>query len=606
MISRRNYFSITIMMLVLLVLFQFSLVLKDRNNEYNNNPYAAERKADGNGAWESKKIDLTKEISQDRSYLLFVGEESGSMASAAAQWCGYVKWDFAQCTSIEAFPQNVQKLPEILILESESYAAGSALDGIKELQKQGVTVIFGCLEDAEGIAENQELKGFLGISSVESTETSLSGIKLFEGLLLGGEVIYERSEREDPQNPSMEVPWYRVGSGTKAYMVGLMDQSSEPVENEDLPTLIWRNGIAGGSVFAVVGDYMKGSTALGLLSGIAFESSEYTLYPIVNAQNLSILDFPGFAEENKEELLRRYSRAMLGMERDVMWPSLVSITEKNNWNMTCYLQPQADYLDAAEPNGENLTFYLKQMNEERAEAALSLRAVQLESWEDKAERDSDFFENAGSEYRFSAAFAAEEDLDDVKSIIDLPFLEQVSTVVCDYTETKPVVSYYTDEITLQMITNDSVSDSYLDDLRMRSIQTCLGYTNIMLNMQEIFWPEQEEDRWERIEKQFSRNLMNYWKPYQKFSNTTASQSDERTRTFLNLNYTKERTEDELLIETSLADSWFVLRTHGEEISEMTGGTWEELETGAYLIHAEETSLRIAMQTPGLHYSVSEQ
>ena len=36
------------------------------------------------------------------------------------------------------------------------------------------------------------------------------------------------------------------------------------VKNEDLPTILWRNGIKGGSVFCIVGDYMKDSTALGL------------------------------------------------------------------------------------------------------------------------------------------------------------------------------------------------------------------------------------------------------------------------------------------------------------------------------------------------------
>ena len=73
------------------------------------------------------------------------------------------------------------------------------------------------------------------------------------------------------------MPWYQVGSGTKTYMVGLLDQSKqkETVENEELPTLIWRNGIRNGSIFCVVGDYMKDSTALGLLDGMVAEASSY-------------------------------------------------------------------------------------------------------------------------------------------------------------------------------------------------------------------------------------------------------------------------------------------------------------------------------------------
>ena len=71
-------------------------------------------------------------------------------------------------------------------------------------------------------------------------------------------------------------------------MVGLLDHSKQKtqVENEDLPTILWRNGIKGGSVFCIVGDYMKDSTALGLLNGMITEASEYYIYPVVNAQNL--------------------------------------------------------------------------------------------------------------------------------------------------------------------------------------------------------------------------------------------------------------------------------------------------------------------------------
>ena len=62
-------------------------------------------------------------------------------------------------------------------------------------------------------------------------------------------------------------------------MVGLLDKKSgKDVENEDLPTLIWRNGIENGSIFAVVGDYMKDSTALGLLDGMRAE----TVQPVCN------------------------------------------------------------------------------------------------------------------------------------------------------------------------------------------------------------------------------------------------------------------------------------------------------------------------------------
>ena len=45
------FFSITIMMLVLLVLFQFSMVLRDRQNTYDTNANLSRRVSDGEEAW---------------------------------------------------------------------------------------------------------------------------------------------------------------------------------------------------------------------------------------------------------------------------------------------------------------------------------------------------------------------------------------------------------------------------------------------------------------------------------------------------------------------------------------------------------------------------
>ena len=87
-----------------------------------------------------------------------------------------------------------------------------------------------------------------------------------------------------------------------------------------------------------------------------------------------------------------------------------------------------------------------------------------------------------------------------------------------------------------------------------------------------------------------------------FDSTTLSESNVRTRTFLNLDFSQSRSEDEITLQTSRAGSWFVLRTHGEEIADIEGGTQTKIEEGAYLICAEDTTVKIQVKTAGLHYS----
>lgn len=604
MVSKRKFFSIAIMMFVLFFLFQFSMVLRDSKNTYDINSSLTEKKADGENQWTPSDSNSTTVIGADSS-VVFVGNENGDMGTAISRWCTYAKRKLISCKSVSTYKSDDKNLPEMMILESEKYADGDNLTTLETLEKKGVIIVFGCLENAKNIQNNKALMKFLGIQKVVAEETHLAGVKLFEGLLLGGEVTYNTSkdkEEKKRQDLELDVPWYQVGSGTKTYMVGLLDEKTgKNVENEDLPTIIWRNGIDYGSVFAVVGDYMKDSTALGLLDGMRAEALQYTIYPIVNAQNLSMVNFPVFADENNTEMLKLYSQSVTGIARDIMWPALISVVEKSDMKMTCFIQPQADYTDDIEPKSGNLEFYLKQMKEQSAEAGISLEYQKLDKAEDKVTKDTEFFENEKTDYRFGAAFAKEKDLKGILKDTDSGLLGDVGTLVCDYTENQPVVSYYSDSVTLQTVTSDGMNYAYSDDIRMRSIQTALGYTNVMLDMYDIFWPQEKTDRWEVMQKRFSSNLLTYWKNFRDFDSTTLSESNARIRTFLNLAYSQSREDNTITLQTSEVGSWFILRTHGEEIDEIDGGSQTEIEADAYLICAEDTTVKIRLKEQELYY-----
>lgn len=604
MVSKRKFFSIAIMMFVLFFLFQFSMVLRDSKNTYDINSSLTKKKADGENQWTPSDSNSTTVIGADSS-VVFVGNENGDMGTAISRWCTYAKRKLISCKSVSTYKADDKNLPEMMILESEKYADGDNLTTLETLEKKGVIIVFGCLENAKNIQNNKALMKFLGIQKVVAEETHLAGVKLFEGLLLGGEVTYNTSkdkEEKKRQDLELDVPWYQVGSGTKTYMVGLLDEKTgKNVENEDFPTIIWRNGIDYGSVFAVVGDYMKGSTALGLLDGMRAEALQYTIYPIVNAQNLSMVNFPVFADENNTEMLKLYSQSVTGIARDIMWSALISVVEKSDMKMTCFIQPQADYTDDIEPKSGNLEFYLKQMKEQSAEAGISLEYQKLDKAEDKVTKDTEFFENEKINYRFGAAFAKEKDLKGILKDTDSGLLGDVGTLVCDYTENQPVVSYYSDSVTLQTVTSDGMNYAYSDDIRMRSIQTALGYTNVMLDMYDIFWPQEKTDRWEVMQKRFSSNLLTYWKNFRDFDSTTLSESNARIRTFLNLAYSQSREDNTITLQTSEAGSWFILRTHGEEIDEIDGGSQTEIEADAYLICAEDTTVKIRLKEQELYY-----
>lgn len=612
MISRRKFFSIFIMMFVLLLLFQFSMVFRDRENKYdeNSNLNLSAKKVTSQNAWKQseEKTDLSQ-VKEEKS-VVFIGESTSSMEAQVERWAGYVKWDMFTCKSLNQYIAKKGKTPQMMVIESEKYITKKNLNNLKKMQKKGATIVIGSLEDTKRISKDEALMDFLGIQKVVSQEVKVEGAKLFEGLLLGGEGVYKTPEEKEEkyrQDLDLKVPWYQVAAGTKTYMVGLLDEKKwKKVKNEELPTLIWRNGLHKKGIYSIVGDYMKDSTALGILDGIVTEDSEYNLYPVVNAQNISIINFPEFADENEEEMQKLYSRSVTGIGRDIIWPALISIVEHANMKMTCFFQPQSDYTDGIEPNSKTLTFYLKQLKEQNAEAGWSMQYKSMDSLEQKVKSDDDFLKKSGSNYQYGAIIVDDENMREVINRPGTKIFENISTLLCEYTEEKPIVSYCANSKTLQMITSDGMNYTYRSDIRMKSIQSALGYSNVMLNLQTIFWPTEKTDRWQKMQERFSGNLLSYWKDFSTFTATTASESDQRARTFLNLSYDFSQKDQEITLKTSETGSWFLLRTHGEEIKKIIGGKQEKIEDNAYLIYAEEKNVKIQMKGDSLYYYADKQ
>ena len=86
------------------------------------------------------------------------------------------------------------------------------------------------------------------------------------------------------------------------------------------------------------------------------------------------------------------------------------------------------------------------------------------------------------------------------------FLKQdlLNAFVGDFLE-DAVVAKEGGTMTLQSITSDGISHTYREDIRMKSLQTSLAYSNIVFDLKQILWPQQKEDRWEVLYEKFASN-----------------------------------------------------------------------------------------------------
>ena len=412
MISRWNYFSITIVMGVVLLMFQMTNVMLEQWNHYEENSFVR--------SWEELPSESsayalnTTAAEENRGVVVYIGSESARAFQVTQQWAVYTKQNFVSCGTMEEYQACVRKLAaypgKIVSVHSEDidWKDGKNWKILEENAAADDTLVFCGLPESSAIKGNAGLRSLLGISRVRSEEVSVEGLRLEEGFLLGGGAEYrsvDPEENRQRQDMDLTFPWYILSEDTEIYMRGILEDES--LELQEMPPVIWRSPVKEANIYAVNGDYMEEAHGLGLLSAMWADGKECEIYPVVNAQNLVAVNYPGLAPENSEEIQAIYGQDLERLLRDSVWPVFIAAYRQNTLGLTCMLAPQYDYGDDQFPSQTELEFYMKRLKEQSAEAGLSGESVSDTPIGQKLDEDERFVKKSLPDYRFSSFYAGE-------------------------------------------------------------------------------------------------------------------------------------------------------------------------------------------------------
>ena len=598
MLSKRNFAMMMTMVVVVLVLFLSSVVLKEYFNDY-----------DVNHAADTELIEKKEQKSDQQAavqagqQVLYIGAMDNGYYRVIKEWAGYRKKYLQVRTSLDgAYGGVPYLLLDGALLERQTEEMTKKLSRYVE---QGGVVLFCRLPSYHTIRDCAVLQELLGIQQLRGESVRLHEIRLYSGFLLGGETCYSFEGVKEPEVVDMEreIPWYDISSRTKSYMVGFVsaeEKTSMNLNNEDMPAIIWRSNMGTGSVFAINGDYMEGEAALGILDAMLYEAEDYALYSVVNAQNLLVTGFPDLTDENEEALAEAYGMTSRQFCRDVLWPSLAAASQKGSWKITSFLSVKQSDHSQNEPKKSDLIDYLKFFNEESAEAGVCLGRMESEDLLWSVEDERSILESWEVQYAFAGGYIRKENKEKLARLTDrtghMEYFQDIRTVVGEYERDAQILSWMTDQITLQNATADAYMHTYKDSLRLKSLETALGYSNIQADIYRVLWPESELDEWEKVAEKMASYIDTYWKPFAAFDKTTISESDGRVRNFLNGNVESTRTGDGISIQAKdfTGNAYLLLRTHGEKPEKMTGGTWQEVEEHTYLLTLTEEKASITL------------
>ena len=586
MVSRRNLVTIILMMITIFFMFQFTQVVKVRNNQYATNSYAE------NPSLAAEERFVANPYSEQ---IIFLGSEKSPCFKTVKDWCEYSKRYLFSYSSPSDITVQSLKNAHMILIDSRTIDITANSKILNDMAGYGTTMVFLNFPNGNKIKDSFRIKRMTGITKIVEEETEVKGFQVFEGFLLGGEAAYmPQKEEEEKYNDLIKTaPWYKTGKGTETYAVAMMDEKE--VKANDFPKLIWRNNFRGTYVYAVAADVINSEMGMGFLSAIDYSANDYLLYPVVNAQNMVISDYPSIVNENKETIESIYNMDSLSLSRDIVWPVLVSISTKYGLKFTCFTNTGYNSEEALSPSDKYLEFYLQQLSEIDGELGRSLDTSDYTKLKEKLSADEEYFEKDGI-YHYSASYVSElnpEVLDCFNG--DGETLNRVNTLISSTEGKGELLSYVNETTTFQGITNVADEYSYRKELKHRCMLTSIGYSTTLIDMHKVIYPENSADEWQNFSKEIAANINTYWTKNNEFDYTAASESDTRVREFLNLKYSCSREDNTITLVTGKTDeAYYVLRTHGEKITKIEGAEAILIEKDAYLIHAKNGEAKIQL------------
>lgn len=607
MISRRNYFTITIVMFIVFFLFQFSNVALESWNHYEENSYIVDTSELPNSS-DAYHVGSDKNeegfVNALREMVVYVGEEGEAVEEIVSLWAAYTKRNIMVYPSLEEYEEAKEKddtaAPALIAVNSAAvdWKTNDGCNLLTGYVQSGIPLMFCNLPEISVMKETKQLQELLGIEMIRAEEMAVENIHLHKGFLLGGEVIYSAEGMEE--GLAFDMPWYVLSSETEIYMNGIPKKrtiGNEVIEDGELPAILWRKDSETAPVFVVNGSYMSDVAGLGILSAISAEKNPYELYPVVNAQNMIYVNFPGLADENEDILMERYSQTLEGMFQNVIWPDVVAVRRESGASLSCMLAPQFDYEDSAYPDALQFERYMKLLNEQRAETGLSGTRLSDTPVEKKLAKDYEFMQEALPTYQFTSFYVDDMTEEEIGNALQEELLTSVRTIVENCNDDKEVIGYLSEYITRQSALIDGLDDSRRHDFRIRCLETALGYNSIMADMSRVAYPDQDGIDWVDASNTLRQNIQDYRIGKYGFDETTVSECDERIRSFLAMDYRQRREFNSIYLEINDTGSpvWFVLRTDRESIKSMEGGSWKRLEQDVYLLTIEEKNAVITMK-----------
>lgn len=589
MISKKNFFTITVMMAVVFFLFMVTGGAKLVLSNYEQNEYSPL----------DVKVTDTKDIQANLTddSILYLGD-SEKIYTHLCEWGTYTKRGVTKVDHGSGFLYARDTLSMVVVdgasLQEED------ISFLLSAEESKVTTVFASVPSVDFLNQHAEVANLMGIRAIQSESTTLAGMHLYEGFLLGGEKIYELGEKDPKyyQDLDLTVPWYILESASKVYMSGYLNKSYKDVDEAYTPPIIWRYNTKNAYTYVVNSDFMEDISALGIYTAVLSDLEEISVYPVINSQNLVFYNYPTFANENNKQVKELYSRDTVNFLETLVWPTTVAVSSSNKLTPSFMMSAKLNYNSEAQPLAKALNFLMELIRENHGEAGLSMDSYSQTDEKEKLSYDLDFFKEELAEYQFYSCYIGDVSMDEAEEVLSACGAGDISTLLADRDGNQNLIETKDNRVLLTP-TTESQYYSFRKDFTLKSVETALGYSLAAQDMTLCVYPDSEDAHLQNFSEDFSGSINTLYEGFSKFDSTSVTECSNRIRQYLNLEYdaTVSMEKDVVTITTNTygGEQFFILKVLNQQIESMSDGEYEEIEEGVYLLRFTSSETKVYLK-----------
>ena len=118
-------------------------------------------------------------------------------------------------------------------------------------------------------------------------------------------------------------------------------------------------------------------------------------------------------------------------------------------------------------------------------------------------------------------------------------------------------------------------------------------------MTKVIYPEDADDDWQKVFDRYASYRDTFFRDYDLFEEVTASQAARRADTFMGIDYAYNRSDDMVKVTSDRTGAYYMIRTHGERVKDVIGGSAQLVDDDSYIIHVRNLSATVFLEREGV-------